>query len=73
MMEAMILLLCQQMPVSAAARHLGETDKRIWRVLDNYVMEALSAKDWSGLCHLSAGKREKSASLVCRTARFSIA
>lgn len=32
MMEAMILLLCQQMPVSAAARHLGETDKRIWRV-----------------------------------------
>lgn len=35
MMEAVILLLCQQMLVSAAARHLGETDKRIWRVLDH--------------------------------------
>lgn len=52
MMEAMILLLCQQMPVSAAARHLGETDKRIWRVLDHYVMEAHSAKDWSGVRRL---------------------
>lgn len=49
MMEAMILLLCQQMPVSAAARHLGETDKRLWRVLDHYVSQAHAAKDWSGV------------------------
>jgi transposase len=47
MMEAMILLLGQQMSVSAAARHLGESDKRLWRVLDHYVMEAHAAKDWS--------------------------
>ena len=47
MMEAMILLLGQQMSVSATARHLGESDKRLWRVLDHYVMEAHGAKDWS--------------------------
>ena len=47
MMEAMILLLGQQMSVSAAARHLGESDKRLWRVLEHYVMEAHAAKDWS--------------------------
>ena len=49
MMEAVILLLCQQMPVSAAARHLGETDKRLWRVLDHYVTKAHAAKDWSAV------------------------
>jgi transposase len=35
------------MSVSAAARHLGESDKRLWRVLEHYVMEAHGAKDWS--------------------------
>jgi len=49
MMEAMILLLAQQMPVVAAARHLGETDKRLWRVLDHYVTQAHEGKDWSKL------------------------
>ena len=47
MMEAMILLLCQQMSVKAAARHLGEHDTRLWRVLDHYVTEAHKKKDWS--------------------------
>jgi len=54
----MILLLCQQMPVTAAARHLAETDKRVWRVLDHYVMEAHSAKDWSGLRRLMIDESE---------------
>ena len=49
MMEAMILLLCQQMPVLAAARHLGESDHRLWRVLDHYVSAAHAAKDWSAV------------------------
>ena len=52
MMEAVILLLGQQMSVSAAARHLGESDKRLWRVLEHYVMEAHLAKDWSQLRRL---------------------
>jgi len=52
MMEAMVVLLCQQGSVSAAARHLGERDKRLWRVLDHYVMEAHAARDWSGVCRI---------------------
>ena len=52
MMEAMILLLCQQMPVSDAARHLGEHDTRLWRVVDHYVTEAHQAKDWSKITHI---------------------
>ena len=38
MMEAMILLLGQQMSVSATARQLGESDKRLWRVLEHYML-----------------------------------
>jgi len=52
MMEAMILLLCQEMTVSAAAEHLGEHDTRLWRVLEHYVMEAHQKKDWSGVTRL---------------------
>jgi len=47
MMEAMVLLLCQQMSVSAAASHLGENDTRLWHVLEHYVKEAHAKKDWS--------------------------
>jgi transposase len=49
MMEAMVLLLCQQMPVTAVAVHLGETDPRLWRILDHYVTKAHAAEDWSGV------------------------
>jgi transposase len=49
MMEAMVMLLCQQMSVSAAASHLGETDTRLWRVLKHYVHEAHAKKDWSAV------------------------
>jgi len=47
MMEAVILLLCQEMTVSAAAEHLKEQDTRLWRVIDHYVSEAHRQKDWS--------------------------
>ena len=47
MMEAIILLLCQEMTVSAAAEYLKEQDTRLWRVIDHYVMEAHRQKDWS--------------------------
>lgn len=49
MSEAMILLLCKEMSVSAASKQFGETDKRLWRVIDHYVTEAHAAKDWSGV------------------------
>lgn len=47
MMEGMILLLAEQMSVAAAARLLRTTDKRLWRVIDHYVMAAHRGKDWS--------------------------
>ena len=49
MMEAMILLRAQQSTVSSVARELGETDKRLWRVLDHYVTKAHASKDWSAV------------------------
>jgi transposase len=52
MMEAIVVLLCQQMSVSAAARHLGEQDTRLWRVLEHYVMEAHAAKDWKSVVRI---------------------
>jgi len=52
MMEAMVLLLCQQMSVSAAARHLGEKDKRLWRLVDHYVTKAHAARSWAGVKRL---------------------
>jgi len=52
MMEAMVLLLCQEMTVAAAAEHLGENDTRLWRVIDHYVMAAHRQKDWSRVSRL---------------------
>jgi transposase len=49
MMEAVVLLLCQQMPVATAAAYLGETDQKLWRVLSHYVSKAHAAKDWSAV------------------------
>lgn len=49
MMEAVVLLLCQQMPVSAAGDYLGETDQRLWRVLAHYVNKAHATKNWSAV------------------------
>jgi len=49
MMEATIVLLCQQMPVSEAASYLGEQDTRLWRILRFHVEQAQKARDWSGV------------------------
>ena len=34
--EQLVISLCREMPVSTAARHLGVTDHRLWRVLAHY-------------------------------------
>jgi transposase len=47
MMEAMVMLLSQQMSVLAVAKHLGEQDTRIWRILRHYVGQAHQEADWS--------------------------
>ena len=38
--EAMVLLLLRQMPVATVARHVGETDTRLWRLLHAHVAAA---------------------------------
>jgi transposase len=47
--EAMALLLLRQMPVSATARQVGETDKRLWRMLWAHVGAAYPKADFSGV------------------------
>ena len=47
--EAMVLLLLRQMPVAAVARHIGETDTRLWRLLHAHIAVAWPKVDWSGV------------------------
>ena len=47
MMEATILLLCQQMPVCEVASYLDEQDTRLWRIVSHHVNEAQKVRDWS--------------------------
>jgi transposase len=49
MMEAMIVLMCQQMPVAEVARMLGVHDTQLWRVLTYHVELAQAGRDWSGV------------------------
>jgi transposase len=44
--------LVREMPVSAAARHMEITDKRLWRIVDHYVGKAVSKLDLSSLVAL---------------------
>ena len=37
LMDSMILLIAQNMPVNALAKIIGEHDTRIWRVLSHYI------------------------------------
>ena len=46
MMEALIMLLCQQMPVSDVAEMIGEHDTRLWRVVAHYVEVAQRERSW---------------------------
>ncbi|MBN6743158.1 ISL3 family transposase, partial [Acidithiobacillus sp. MC6.1] len=45
--EALIMTLVREMPVLTVARLIGETDTRLWRVIDHYVPEARAAVDMS--------------------------
>lgn len=48
-MEAMILELAKEMPVLKVGNFLGETDKRLWRVINHYVDQARSKEDFSNI------------------------
>ena len=45
--EQAALLLMREMPVAAAARIIGVTDKRLWRVLQFYIGKAIDRLDLS--------------------------
>lgn len=45
--EALVLILCKQMPVKAVAALVHEHDTRIWRILKYHVQEARSREDFS--------------------------
>jgi transposase len=49
MMEALVVLLCQSMPVAEVAQLLGVSDTRLWRVLQHHVEVAQQERDWSGV------------------------
>lgn len=47
MFEALVMVLCQQMPVAEVAQLLGESDTRLWRVVCAHVERAQAGRDWS--------------------------
>jgi transposase len=47
LMDSLIMLMAQHMPVKTLADMIDEHDTRIWRVLDHYVQEARSNEDFS--------------------------
>jgi len=49
LMDSMIVLMAQKMPVSHIAELLEEHDTRIWRVIEHYVKEARKREDFSNV------------------------
>ena len=47
--EHAALVLVREMPVLAAARFIGITDKRLWRIVDHYVRRAVAGLDLRGV------------------------
>jgi transposase len=45
--EALVMVMVREMPVKAVANIVGETDVRLWRVVNHYVDEAVEAQDLS--------------------------
>jgi len=47
--EQVALVLVREMPVLAAARFIGITDKRLWRIVEHYVRRAVAGLDLRGV------------------------
>jgi transposase len=47
--EQVALVLVREMPVLAAARFMGITDKRLWRIVEHYVRRAVAGLDLGGV------------------------
>ena len=68
-MEATILKMAKEMPVIKVGDFLGETDKKLWRVINHYVDQARSKEDFSdvskiGVDETSSKKGHKYITLV---------
>lgn len=49
LVEALLVTLCQAMPVRQVAQLLAVSDMRVWRTLDHYVDQARAQEDFSGV------------------------
>ena len=47
--EALVIEMCVNMPVHCVCRIIGEDDKKIWKLLGDYVGSTLALQDCSGL------------------------
>lgn len=58
------MLLAREMPVNAVARHVGVTDKWIWRVVTHDILKAMGKLDLSRLCGIGLDKRQPSVDIM---------
>ncbi len=49
LMEAVLLTMLRQMPVSQVAKQVGEHDTKLWRLIKRYVEQALLSQDFSNV------------------------
>ena len=55
--EQVVMILAREMPVATVASFVGTTDKRLWRVINHYVAEAMKRVDLSsGLSAIKLGQ-----------------
>jgi transposase len=47
--EALVMMVCREMPMGAASEPLAEHDNRLWRMVAHYVEQAQAKRDWSEL------------------------
>ena len=50
--EALVVTLCQAMPVNTVAGRLGVSDDALWRILDHYVHAARAQADFSAVTRI---------------------
>jgi transposase len=48
--QALVMLLCREMPMAAVAVTLGEHGTRLWRVATHYVEAAHAKNSWRRRC-----------------------
>jgi transposase len=69
MMEAMIVLMCQQMSVAEVARILGVHDTQLWRVLAYHVDRAQAGRDRSEVTRILVDEPTRSGDSLPQAAR----